>query len=248
MSEENASLPVEEQAIQGAPQEGASAVSEPEVPVEVPEDITKPKAQQRFKDLVAKVSHYRQEAEAARSELAELKKPKLEDFNHDIEQFSEAQTEYTIATRTAAKAESHAQEEETRAQEELLRHWGTIKAKAVEDYPDFTRVFTDDLPVSRTMAEAIMAVDNPADVAYFLGTRRDVAANLAAMPPHLAGMEIARIEARLATAPLQTKTPRPPAIAVTGAGAGGVKSYDDMSIDEFMERRRQEISARKPTY
>lgn len=223
--------------VQPAP-EPAKVEAQPEA---LPEDVAD-KTKRRFKTLLQERDHWKQEALKAKETLGKPA-PKLEDFDHDIEQYTSAAVEHKAQEIAVNSVEQQALRAEQEAAKELESEFNRATADAVKQFPDFDKVFDNTVPVSLQMAEAIVVSDRPADIAYYLGTNRDVAARIAALPPHMQGYEIARLEAKLSTAPLVSNAPRPPSHTVHGVNATGKKSYDDMSDEEFEATRAKERAA-----
>lgn len=217
-------------------------------PPEGQEEPVANKTKKRIQTLLQERDHWKQEALKAK-ELATKPAPKLEDFDHDIEQFTAAAVDHKAQEIAVGSVERQAQAMEASAAKELEVEFNRATAEAVKQFPDFDTVFDKEVPVSIQMAEAIVVSDKPAEIAYYLGSNRTEAAKIAALPPHMQGYEIAKLEARLSTAPLVSKAPPPPERAVHGVNATGKKGYDDMSDEEFEAARAKERSSyRARTY
>lgn len=207
---------------------------------EPPKETLHPKTNKRIRDLLSERDHWKREAQKAQAELGAKEPPKLEDFDHDIEKFTAAAVEHASETAIVKSAEKSAGDAEVRVQTELQSAFAAAVKEAVKQYPDFEQVFDGGVAVTREMAEALVMSDRPAEIAYFLGSHRDIAAHIASMPPHLQGYELARLEAHISTAPLPTKAPPPPAVHVSGASATGHKTYEEMDDAEYERVRAQE--------
>jgi len=223
--------------------------AEPETPAveaqpeSLPEDVAD-KTKRRFKTLLQERDHWKQEALKAKETLGKPA-PKLEDFDHDIEKYTSAAVDHKAQEIAVNSVEQQALRAEQEAAKELESEFNRATAEAVKQFPDFDKVFDNSVPVSLQMAEAIVVSEKPADIAYYLGTNRDVAARIAALPPHMQGYEIARLEAKLSSAPLVSNAPRPPSQSVYGVNATGKKGYDDMSDEEFEATRAKERAAHR---
>jgi hypothetical protein len=94
------------------------------------------------------------------------------------------------------------------------------------------------------MAETIKRLDNGPDVAYHLGRNPDEADRLARMDQYTAAAEIGRLSARLANPPVPvTKAPVPP--PTLSGGSALSRSYDQMSMDEYVKARNAQLRPRK---
>lgn len=220
------------------------ATPEPEAQAEQPKETVAPSTNKRIRDILADRDYWKQQALQAQ-QVQESPAPKLEDFDHDIEQYTEAAVEHKAKQIANETTLQQSQAAETRATRELEEQFNQITAESAKQYPDFDKVFDANVPVSMQMAEALVISEKPTEIAYYLGTHRDEAAKIAGLPAHLQGYEIARLEARLSTAPLTSKAPPPPTRHVPGTNATGAKHYEDMSDEEFESVRRKEREAHR---
>lgn len=140
------------------------------------------------------------------------------------------------AVRQELLNEQQAQAEQ-RAMQLREATWTQRVQEFKERAPDFEKVALDDsVPCSQAMAALIKESDHGPEVAYWLGSNRDVAARIASLHPVQAALEIGRIEARVSapTAPRFTQAP-PPVKTVGNSGApardihvvGNTGSYKD---------------------
>jgi len=225
------------------PEQQAESQAEPAAE-KPPEGVTQ-KSANRFQQLAQERDYWRKQAESAAQAMKDKPAPKLEDFDHDIEKFTTAAMDHKAQEIAVNSVEQQAQRADEYAARELEATFNRATADAVKQFPDFDKVFDNTVPVSLQMAEAIVISDKPADIAYYLGTNREEAAKIAALPPHMQGYEIARLEARLSSAPIVSRAPSPPSQRVAGTNASAGKSYDDMSMEEFLATRRKEEAARR---
>ena len=213
---------------------------QPEQSVE-PEEHVAPKTNKRIRDILAENKRLKEAAEAAQAELAKLKTPTLEEFDHDIEQYTDAKLEHQLKKRDVVQAAGNAERAEQDATAAINAEWQRINHAAVKQYPDFSKVVSaPDVPISKDMAEAMLNSDSAADIAYFLGKNKAEAARIFALPPHLQGYEIAKIENKAKPVPLTSNAPAPPNARVHGIGGAGQKSYDEMTDAEFSAARARE--------
>lgn len=245
IDEQTPSIPEEEVKDDAQVEETHEEAVETKEPDPAPEDVSeKAKTRKYFQRILEDRNKYREEYEKAQAELAKLKKPTLEEFDHDIEKYQDARLEHFQKSSTSQAAVEKYEQANKEADNVILNAWNGIKHDAVNVYPDFASVFNGEVIVSKEMAEVLVNADNPADVAYYLGKHRDEAARIAALPPHLQGAEMAKIEMKAKPQPRITNAPEPAITRTTGAGQGGKKSYDDMTIDEFMKTRAKERAER----
>lgn len=218
----------------------------PEVAPEKPETPEpevkeyKPRTKKRIDHLLTEREQMRKRAEAAEAELARMKKPTLEDLDHDIERFSEALVDYKATEIAVEQTRKQEKQSASDYQAQIVNEWSEIEKEATQKYPEFRQYFTNDVPVTQFMAEAILASNAPAEVALYLGKHREDAARIASLPAHMQTMEIARLEAVAKVLPKVTEAPPPPSVRLNGAGGVARKNYDEMSDAEFTAARRAE--------
>lgn len=122
------------------------------------------------------------------------------------------------------------------AQQQLIeKAWGEsiLAAKAV--YADFEQVaLSREVPITPQVAQLIKTSDKPADVAYWLGQNRAIAAQISTLPPVEAARAIGRIEAMVSAPKAKTQSSAPaPITPVKGGGGGMSKDPDRMTPDEY---------------
>jgi hypothetical protein len=245
IQDDGAVVTISEAPVSREPEEDATqAASEATAAAEdaQPEEKVARSTQKRIRDLLSERDHWKQEAMRAKEDQ-QKPAPKLEDFDHDIEQYTQAAVDHRSQEIAAESVVQQAAMVDERAARELEAQFNTVIAESVKQYPDFDTVFDKTVPVSVQMGEAILISEKPTEIAYFLGSNREVAAKIAGMPPHLQGYEIARLEARLSSAPIASKAPPPPTRSVAGTNATGAKSYEDMTDEEYNARRAVERAA-----
>jgi hypothetical protein len=103
-------------------------------------------------------------------------------------------------------------------------------------------------------------VDSPAgpELAYYLANDRAAAERISRLPPHMAALEMGRIEGRLGAlkevktrpAPVVSKAPPPPPrvedaeVSIAGVKASEAAS-DKLSNDEWLRLRTKELKRKK---
>jgi hypothetical protein len=178
----------------------------------------------------------------AQKQAAPSDEPKLEDFGYDIPEYNRAWYAWQKGQETKAQEES----KKVEAQRERQRKFQESAAAFAEATPDFHEVVTNpSLPMTDQMVEVISESDNPAEVAYYLGKNPQEAEKIAGMSPAGIGRAIGRIEATLTAEPPRQITPKtvtkaPPPVTTVSGSPAAVKSYDDMSMEEYDAARRKE--------
>ena len=137
----------------------------------------------------------------------------------------------------AAKREA----EEITAKERAVieQSWTAQLADAKQRYTDFDAVaLSNEVPISQAMGEIIKTSDVGADVAYFLGQNRALAAQIAQLQPVEAARAIGRIEASLSQPKPRTETNAPPPISPVRGSAGASLNADKLSMEDYIAARR----------
>lgn len=126
-------------------------------------------------------------------------------------------------------------------QEEARQNWADQSADARKRYADFDAVVTaPDVPITKEMATLLMASDVGADVAYYLGTNKAAAHQIARMPPLEQAMEIGRLSAAVTRPKPRTQTNAPDPIApVTPKATGAAKDPSKMTMAEYQAWRKR---------
>lgn len=118
-------------------------------------------------------------------------------------------------------------------QTELYANWQDQVAEAGHKYADFAQVFTDDVPITQEAAELIAGSDAGIDIAYYLGTNRQEAAQIAQLTPLEQARRIGAIEARLSLPRANTTPSAPDPITPLKGGGGAPKDPTKMSPDQY---------------
>jgi len=105
-----------------------------------------------------------------------------------------------------------------------------------DQLPDFEQVVMNNpnLPIDAEMVSFFAESEVGPQIAHHLGKHPSVAQRIAAMPPAQKGVELARLEAKLATPPPRrtTKAPPPPR-AIQANGPAGTFDPARSSVDDF---------------
>lgn len=234
--------------------------AEPETKPEPPKEEATPKGVQRRIDRAVR-QKYEAEARAKMLEerLSALEResrpvhkptegaPKLEDFDN-FDDYIDAKADY-VATKkineTLTEREKRQQAEQAQAaQVRTVEGWNKRVASATAEMPDFHDVVSNaDVPLSRPMAEVIMASDAGPKLAYYLATHQDEAEDISAMPPIAAIRALTRIEDKLA-AETAKASKAPPPVNPVGTKAKAERNPDDMPVDEWLKWRNKQANTR----
>lgn len=229
------------------------------------EDDRKSEAAKRREREKAHKERLRQEAEEARlsAERAEARrlkiieagkneKPPAESDFTDYAEYVAAKAVWTAEQRTIQRqAEAFGEEAETAKQQaEIIKaaeaqlvqqQWADKVADAKSRYSDFEQVaLSNDVPITPQVAEMLMASDKGADLAYYLGTHKAVAAELAALSktsPVQAAWALGRLEATLSLPAPRTVSQTPDPIAPARGRASANPDPAKMSMEEYARWR-----------
>jgi hypothetical protein len=208
---------------------------------------------QKLREQAAEAERKVEEAEARKRKIMEAGQRQAQPAESDFPDYTEFQMAKALwrakqAERAEAASEAGSEVEEARKRAEAFKsqedrivaaQWAEQVADAKAKYADFEAVaLSGDVPISDIMAEAIRTSDSGADVAYYLGRNRAVAAQIARMTPIEAARAIGRIEATLTAPKARTETSAPAPISPIKGKASPTKSVDAMSMDEYAAGRR----------
>ena len=177
-------------------------------------------------------------------------KPTPEQFagNPNPYAYLEALTEWMADQKAEAKISKLRQETESqfraRQQEDQARGMAQKLSEGAKKYSDFQEVaLADDVPNTAAMAHAIAKLSNGADVAYYLGSNTDEAAQIAGMSDIEQVWAIKDLSTKLSSA-APTKAPAP-IKPNSGSGKSGGGYHPDMTDKEFADWRKRQIAQKR---
>jgi hypothetical protein len=253
-------------------QTGAEVVPEVEVKAEAGSEATTeqpetPKAEQprdekgKFvpQERVNEITRARREAErerdALRHELEQARAnqpapqaqsadvPKLEDFQFDLGKWGRAVADHA---RNAARQEFQSREVQ-HTQQQVFRAY----AERAQEYSKTAPTFNDDVAAldrvvnyHPAVVDAIASSEYGPQVTHYLSQHLDEADRLARLPPHLAAVQIGRLEAQVSAPKPKPVTNAPNPVPTVGGGSHSSKDPDRMSDAEFSAWRRRQIAQR----
>lgn len=176
----------------------------------------------------------------------ELKKPVVDDFD-TYDEYYEALADYKAELKVRKALEAReAREKQSREADKQVEVLSTFKERAKaasEKYEDFDDVITDpETPYNDVMRQVVFESEVGPDIAYYLGTHKDVAEKVAKMPPLKAAVEMGKIEKIVSdklNPPKQKKVSQspPPITPVKGSKSGVNKDPDKMTMEEYRQWR-----------
>jgi len=197
------------------------------------------KRKERDASLAQDVEDAQNRADEAERRLAAIKPPSQELLDSDPDKYVAENTanaarrgviEESIVT---AKAEQDAAKQRSNvANQEIWEEASTDARARYKDYDE--KVNNPDLKVTQEMYSAALATDNPADVAYYLGSNPIEASEITRLNRTEQIMAITRISLGLAPPTQNRRTNAPaPIKPISGGGAATTKSPDKMSYSEY---------------
>lgn len=175
--------------------------------------------------------------------------PRREAFA-DVESYYQAQADFQVA-KAFEKAEAKVRETQAKQEAEAReKAWSERLAKAAEKLEDFEDVvFTDALPVTDVMADAMKESEKGPDIAYWLGKHPAEARRIATLSAVAQAREIGKIEARLLEEPAKPKRePSKAPAPIEPVGKGKTSETDlapDLPMSEWVRRREAQLKANR---
>jgi hypothetical protein len=220
-----------------------------------PSEVDKPDAETEqkkpkvsFSERIGQITAARKQAEAERSiALQEVERLRREIDairgqeidNLPFEQQDSARVREVLKQEKLADKEAEVAARDTFVKQ--ARQAGFMaKVEAVSDrMPDLLEKFAS-VPVSEQAAELIAESDRAAEIAYYLANNPREAHEIASLPAHLQGARIARIEAKVSSAPSVRKVSNAPQPIPTlkGGSSPGTKDPGEMTMEEYVAWRK----------
>lgn len=116
------------------------------------------------------------------------------------------------------------------------------KEQGIEGFADARDALqSGDIPTNPAMSHYVTEMaDNKAAMVVWLADNPEEAERIAALDPVSAGVELARVDARLSARPVPRKTGAPPPVRTVGGSPSATPDVSKMSTDDFMEWRRKQ--------
>lgn len=173
--------------------------------------------------------------------------PNPKDFE-DYDKFVVALTDHRVKVARAEWEQDTQRRTQEQAQQERSQSLQVKLQEGYQKYPDFEEVAFDRTATHITpmVVDILADCEHPADLAYYLAKNRVEGVAISRMTPVQAARAIAKIEAKLESAPppAPSKKPSnapPPISPLGGGGAAAVqKDPEKMTPREFNEWRRSQ--------
>lgn len=203
------------------------------------ENKAKERLSLRFSELTSQREAARQEAQRAKEEADYWRQQALsrqqsydpaQGYEDDGSQDIQSLVERAVEVRLQREAEARAQ----KAQQEQVQN---LRTTLLESGLDGAALIASgaDIPFTQAMFDALTVSEQPAVLADHLGRNPQEAERIAAMSPAQQGVELARLEARLASQPRTTSAPPPP--STVGARAAASDDPRGMSMEQYIAAR-----------
>jgi len=180
-------------------------------------------------------------------------KPREDDFD-TVGEYVEALTDWKANEKKNEWALEQQRKEEEKNLSAVQQSYQEKMAVGYEKYNDFHEVaLANTVPINSIMAEVIAGSDNPADIAYYLGSHIHECTTISRMPPMQAARAIGAVEQRLIAAGATVKPtnvnpknqpPPEPINPVTGRQEIVSKDPNKMSNEEYRQMRMEEQKGR----
>lgn len=172
--------------------------------------------------------------------------PKLEDFGYDEPKYQAALLEHTTSLARAEVRKELDEERKRSTEQHRLSSFEKRQADFIKSKPDYAeRVLDATLPITTAMRDVIVDSDSGPELAYWLAENRDKAAQIAQLPPHLAALELGRVEGRLQAVkeakakPIPQAPPPPPSVEAVESDIQ--RDPDEMSMGDWLKWRNKQV-------
>ena len=165
----------------------------------------------------------------------DAKAPTLEDFEYDEDAFNKATVSHQVKQELQKQANATQQaNDKVTAQQGVDKFNEQINTLGKDDFSEKAGAIPN-LPAG--VADALMQVDNGAEMIYHLGTHLDKADALANMTPAAAMMELGRLSVEMNKKPEIKPSAAPDPIEPLQSGSALSSDIgDEMSIDQWMAK------------
>ncbi len=216
------------------------------VPQERVNEITRAR-----REAERQLSSERQRAEALQRELESLRRsgpqvsnenlPSPEDYGYDLKAWGDAITRTVMSRAEQVAAERLNAYQAQNQHQQVARHFEERSRAYAAEHPEYQEKLADlDSAVQfpQEVLEVIAFSEHGPAIAHYLADHLDEADRLTRLPPHLAAVQLGRIEAQLSAPKPKPVTRAPDPAPVIGGGAAATKDPERMSTEDWMAWRR----------
>ncbi len=214
------------------------------VPQERVNEITRARREaERERDYWREQAQHRPQAAPSQQHNGEAP-PSIEHYQ-DVGQWSQAMTEYAV-TQAEARVEARFRGQDQQRSTQQLSDRFDERSRAYEavnpGFNDRLNELTSNVQFSYPVVEAIGMSDHGPAIADYLSRHLDEADSIARLPPHLAALQLGRIEAKVSTIKPKPVSKAPNPAPTLGGGAAASRDPERLSIDDWMAQRRDQIT------
>lgn len=213
------------------------------VPQERLNEVTKARrtAERERDALRAELERERQQKATQAPTLQDDAPPTPEQFGYDLQEWQRATAKY-YADIAAKSVDSRYREQEQRRsrQESVQQFERKAKEFAAEkpDYEDRLRELDGAIQFAPEVIDVIATSDHGPALAYHLATHLDEADRIARMSPHLAALQLGRLEAQItAPKPKPVTNAPPPTPTVSGGSTASRGIRPGMTYEQYKAAR-----------
>jgi len=214
------------------------------VPQERVNEITRARreAERRADSLERELSQYRQTAQ--HQPQSHDKPPSIQDFA-SLDDWSAAMTQHAIAQAESRVEQRYQQQSQRQQQQTVEQQFEERSQKYAKEHPDFDNAVSDlgrAVQFHPAVVEVIGLSDHGPAVVHYLANHLDEADRISRLPPHIAAVQLGRIEAQVSAAKPKTVTNAPNPPPTLGGGKATVtKNPDEMSQAEWLAWRQTSL-------
>ena len=216
------------------------------VPQERLNEVTRHRreAERRAESLERELSQYRQ-ATAQSQPQSNEKPPALGDYGYDQDAWAQAMTQYAIAQAESRVEQRFQQQSQRQYEQTVEQQFEARSQKYAADHPDFDNSVADlsrNVQFHPALVEAIGTSEHGPAIVHYLAQHLDEADRISRLPPHIAAVQLGRIEAQVSTPRAKPVTNAPNPLPTLGGGKATVtKNPDEMSQAEWLAWRNTSL-------
>lgn len=197
---------------------------------------------ERAAQLEAELAQYRGKTQSQPTGDAP---PSLEEYGYDTVKWGQAIAEHAVRQATErAESRLREQEQQRKSQDAIGQFEERARVFAAE-IPDYQQRFDELAGVVRfppEVLEALATSEQGPAIVYHLATHLDEADRLSRLPPHIAAVQLGRLEAQLSTPKPKPVSKAPDPVPTVGGGGVVTKDPERMSTDEWVAWRNAQLS------
>lgn len=213
------------------------------VPQERVNEITRARrtAERNWEAAERRAQELEQKLSALQGQQPQSRSLEIPEFDYADPTGWAARVVETAESRAVSKSEERLREQQAqRERQAAFEKYGEREAKFKAEHADFDDVVSDlqGIRLQPEVVEAIALSDYGPAVLYHLATHLDEADRIARLSPHLAAVQLGRIEAQVSAPKPKPVTKAPqPGPTLTGGSSPAGKIRQGMSYEEYVAAR-----------